>query len=129
MKNRYEDPTQRLYSHNWSEEYKENYEKIFGKKETWLERRAREQAEEMQEKKKHMAMLKQEQKESAPASSAILEDYVLVPVEPTGERLTRGLMALLQCSMSELDNYSLKLFSGYEDDVRRVYLAMTKVTK
>ena len=42
MKNRYEDPTQRLQSHGWSEEYKENYEKIFGKKETWLERRERE---------------------------------------------------------------------------------------
>ena len=53
MTNRYEDPTQRLHSHNWSKEYQENYEKIFGKKETWLERRAREQAEEMQEKKKH----------------------------------------------------------------------------
>jgi len=39
--NKYEDPTQRLYSHNWSEEYKENYEKIFGKKETWLDRRER----------------------------------------------------------------------------------------
>ena len=41
--NKYEDPTQRLHSHNWSEEYKENYEKVFGKKETWLERRAREE--------------------------------------------------------------------------------------
>lgn len=45
MKNRYEDPTQRLQSHGWSEEYKENYEKIFGKKETWLERREREKRE------------------------------------------------------------------------------------
>lgn len=43
--NKYEDPTQRLTSHNWSEEYKENYEKIFGKKETWLERRDREAKE------------------------------------------------------------------------------------
>lgn len=41
MKNKYEDPTQRLVSHNWSEEYKNNYDKIFGKKETWLERKAR----------------------------------------------------------------------------------------
>ena len=40
--NRYEDPTQRLHSHGWSEEYKENYERIFGHKETWLERRERE---------------------------------------------------------------------------------------
>jgi len=45
--NRYEDPTQRLQSHNWSEEYKENYDKIFGKKETWLERRIREEKESM----------------------------------------------------------------------------------
>lgn len=41
MTNRYEDPTQRLHSHNWSKEYQENYEKIFGKKETWLDRRER----------------------------------------------------------------------------------------
>lgn len=41
MKNKYEDPTQRLVSHNWSEEYKNNYDKIFGKKETWLDRKAR----------------------------------------------------------------------------------------
>ena len=40
--NRYEDPTQRLHSHNWSEGYKENYDRIFGHKETWLERRERE---------------------------------------------------------------------------------------
>lgn len=32
--NSYEDPTQRLYSHNWSKEYKDNYDRIFGKKET-----------------------------------------------------------------------------------------------
>lgn len=43
--NDYEDPTKRLHSHNWSEEYKANYEKIFGKKETWLERRERERKE------------------------------------------------------------------------------------
>lgn len=41
MKNRYEDPSQRLHSHGWSKEYKENYEKIFGVKETWLDRRER----------------------------------------------------------------------------------------
>ena len=39
--NKYEQQGQRLYSQNWSDEYKENYEKIFGKKETWLERRER----------------------------------------------------------------------------------------
>lgn len=49
MKNRYEDPTQRLHSHNWSEEYKDNYEKIFGKKESWLDRRDREKKEKEQE--------------------------------------------------------------------------------
>ena len=30
--NKYEDPTQRLTSHNWSEEYKDNYEAVFGVK-------------------------------------------------------------------------------------------------
>lgn len=49
MSNRYEDPTERLYSHNWSEEYQENYDKIFGKKETWLERREREKEESLKE--------------------------------------------------------------------------------
>jgi hypothetical protein len=32
LTNRYEDPTQRLHSHNWSEEYKENHGAIFGVK-------------------------------------------------------------------------------------------------
>lgn len=32
--NNYEDPTKRLYSHNWSKEYQENYDKIFGKDKT-----------------------------------------------------------------------------------------------
>lgn len=45
-RNKYEDPTQRLQSHNWSQEYKDNYDKIFGKKETWLDRKEREQREE-----------------------------------------------------------------------------------
>ena len=40
--NKYEDPTVRLTSPTWSKEYKENYDRIFGKKETWLERRERE---------------------------------------------------------------------------------------
>ena len=40
--NKYEQQGQRLYSQNWSEEYKENYEKIFGKKESWLDRKERE---------------------------------------------------------------------------------------
>ena len=43
--NKYEDPTQRLHSHNWSKEYKDNYERIFGKKETWLDRKEREEKE------------------------------------------------------------------------------------
>lgn len=45
MKNKYEDPTVRLQSHNWSKEYKDNYDKIFGKKETWLDRKEREEKE------------------------------------------------------------------------------------
>ena len=49
--NKYEDPTQRLYSHNWSQEYKDNYEKIFGKKETWLERKELEQKEQAEKEK------------------------------------------------------------------------------
>lgn len=37
--NKYEDPTQRMYSKADSQEYLENYEKIFGKKIPWYERR------------------------------------------------------------------------------------------
>lgn len=37
--NKYEDSTQRLYSKTDSQEYLENYEKIFGKKIPWYERR------------------------------------------------------------------------------------------
>lgn len=43
-KNKYEDGS-RITSHSWSEEYKKNYDKIFGKKETWLERKEREEKE------------------------------------------------------------------------------------
>jgi hypothetical protein len=43
--NRYEDSSQRLHSHNWSEEYKKNYDSIFGKKESWLDRKEREEKE------------------------------------------------------------------------------------
>jgi hypothetical protein len=45
MRNKYEDPTVRLVASTWSEDYKKNYEAIFGKKETWLERRERERKE------------------------------------------------------------------------------------
>lgn len=41
--NSYEDPTVRLTSHTWSKEYKENYDKIFKKKESWLDRKEREE--------------------------------------------------------------------------------------
>jgi hypothetical protein len=37
--NKYEDSTQRMYSKADSQEYLENYEKIFGKKIPWYERR------------------------------------------------------------------------------------------
>lgn len=40
---RYEDPGEKLHSHNWSQEYKDNYERVFGKKESWLERKQKEE--------------------------------------------------------------------------------------
>jgi len=48
---RYETPGERLVSKVPTKEFKDNYDAIFGKKETWLERREREA--EMQEKEKH----------------------------------------------------------------------------
>ena len=46
--------------------------------------------------------------------------------EPDEKQIAPGMMALLQCTASELGDYSEKLRAGYEDDVRRVYAAMTK---
>jgi len=48
---KYEQPGERLVSKVPTKEFKDNYDRIFGKKETWLERREREA--EMQEKEKH----------------------------------------------------------------------------
>lgn len=36
---RYEEPGERLHSHNWSKEYKDNYERVFGKKKSWLDKK------------------------------------------------------------------------------------------
>jgi len=44
--------------------------------------------------------------------------------EPSEEALARGVMALLQCSYSELEDYSPKLMGAYQDDVKRVFSAM-----
>lgn len=44
--NKYEDSTQRLHSHNWSKEYQDNYEKVFGKKKSWLDRKLEEEQKE-----------------------------------------------------------------------------------
>lgn len=48
---KYEKPGERLVSKVPNKEYKDNYDSIFGRKESWLERREREA--EQQEKKKH----------------------------------------------------------------------------
>ena len=49
------------------------------------------------------------------------------PIEPTDKQMTAGMMALLQCSSSDLEIYSLKLHQAYESDVYRVYQAMCQV--
>ena len=47
-------------------------------------------------------------------------------VEPlTPAMMQAGLKALLQTTASELEGYSWKLMEGYEDDVRRVYEAIS----
>jgi hypothetical protein len=38
----------------------------------------------------------------------------------TDAALHAGMMALLQCSSSELEGYSPRMYAGYQDDVRRV---------
>lgn len=49
----------------------------------------------------------------------------MTPTQPSQAQITAGLMALLQCTQTELGDYSEKLMSGYEDDVRRVFVAMS----
>ena len=52
---KYEQPGERLVSKVPTKEFKERYDAIFGKKETWLERRERESKQDVcqQEKEKH----------------------------------------------------------------------------
>jgi hypothetical protein len=50
---KYEQPGARLVSKVPTKEFKENYEAVFGKKESWLDRKEKEA--EMQEKKNHDA--------------------------------------------------------------------------
>ena len=42
---KYERPGERLVSKVPNDKYKENYDKIFGKKETWLDRKEKEEQE------------------------------------------------------------------------------------
>jgi len=44
---------------------------------------------------------------------------------PSDEQVQKGLMALLQCSASDLGGYSQNLMTSYENDVKRVYVAMS----
>jgi hypothetical protein len=46
------------------------------------------------------------------------------PVAITEKMLNAGLMALVQCTASELEDYSPKLMEGYIADVTRVFTAM-----
>lgn len=50
------------------------------------------------------------------------------PDELTDAQVAAGCMALLQCTLSELGDYSIKLMDGYRDDVRRVYAAITQAS-
>lgn len=56
----------------------------------------------------------------------IPEGYILVPIEPNGSMIENGMKGLLQCTGSELYDYSSKLYEGYFNDVERVYAAMLK---
>jgi hypothetical protein len=50
-------------------------------------------------------------------------------VEPlTDERMQAALMAMLQCSASDLESYSVKLLANYEDDVRRIHSVLLSAT-
>ena len=45
---KYEDPTQRLHSKVPTDEYKENYDRIFGKKQYWYEKKLEEEKDDNQ---------------------------------------------------------------------------------
>jgi len=61
--------------------------------------------------------------EALDAGKALLEQPAPVQ-EPSEEAVAKGVMALLQCSYSELDDYSPRLMDAYQDDVKRVFSAM-----
>lgn len=46
------------------------------------------------------------------------------PGELTESQIQKGLMALLQCSASDLESYSPKMLDGYIDDVYRIAAAL-----
>ena len=50
-------------------------------------------------------------------------------VEVTEKQIEQGLMALLQCSCSELESYSPNQIERYTDDVRRVVFAAIAASK
>jgi hypothetical protein len=57
-----------------------------------------------------------------------IKEALAQPELLTEAKIQRGLMALLQCSASELDSYSCLLLDNYTDDVKRVVLAVNQTS-
>lgn len=71
---------------------------------------------------------------AAPQPSPAAQRDALVTAAPAGvdepagrtdAQMQKALMAYLQCTASELENYSLKLMDGYTADVQRILAAIT----
>lgn len=55
-----------------------------------------------------------------------MNEKLLVPIEPTQNMLDYGMCALLQCTITELGDYSEPLIDRYLDDCKRIYKAMAQ---
>jgi len=66
------------------------------------------------------------------ASCVLSEPFPLYAAPPAPQQVVKeldepairkGMMALLQCTDTELNDYSARLYDGYEQDVRRMFAA------
>ena len=62
------------------------------------------------------------------ASITAIKEALAQPELLTEAQIQRGLMALLQCSASELDSYSCLMMDTYTDDVKRVVSAVNQTS-
>lgn len=60
---------------------------------------------------------------AAQPAASVPEGWKLVPIEPTEEMIIKAMADESQCAVSELEDYSPKLYRQYEDAARRILIA------